>query len=196
MFLDQKTNYSFCTRTGLITIFMFNRKNKIQFLVCFSFSCRNYKTNYLKDQNYLYASMVNTLFKSELVSSHMRLSAIQWSRRHQYSAVQETANVFWCLYYRILLLYLFCSYSQYKNKTYIVLIIICSYLQYDTYYQKQWSWRDLLESFQTSFINSLKIVKADVKFKQRPWEINVKDFIVCSVGRTIPIIWNTISCSN
>ena len=47
-----------------------------------------------------------------------------------------------------------------------------------------------------SFINSFKILKVDLKFKQKPLKINVEDFILCSVGRTISIILNTFSSSN
>ena len=50
--------------------------------------------------------------------------------------------------------------------------------------------------FVQSFINSLKIVKFDLKFKQKPWKINLNNFMLCSVCRTIPIIWNTFSCSS
>ena len=54
----------------------------------------------------------------------------------------------------------------------------------------------LLKSFQKSFIDSLKIVKIDLKCKQKPWKINVEKFILCSIGRTIPIIWNTFLYSS
>ena len=40
------------------------------------------------------------------------------------------------------------------------------------------------------------IVKVDLKFKQKPRKINVKDFILHTVPRATPIIWNTTSCSN
>ena len=50
--------------------------------------------------------------------------------------------------------------------------------------------------FKKSFIYSFKIVKVDLKFKQKLWKINVKDFMLSSVGRTIQIIWNTFSRSN
>ena len=40
----------------------------------------------------------------------------------------------------------------------------------------------LLKLLHKSFKNSLKF---DLKFKQKPWKINVKDFILCSVARTI-----------
>ena len=53
----------------------------------------------------------------------------------------------------------------------------------------------LLKLLQKSFMNSLKVVKVDLKFKEKPWKINVKDFILGSVYSTIPIIWNTFSRS-
>ena len=37
------------------------------------------------------------------------------------------------------------------------------------------------------------MVKVDLKFEQKARKINVKDFILFSVGRTIPITWNTFS---
>ena len=39
-----------------------------------------------------------------------------------------------------------------------------------------------------SFINFLNIVKVDLKFKQKPSEIYVNDFILCLVDKTIPIV--------
>ena len=39
-------------------------------------------------------------------------------------------------------------------------------------------------------------LKADLKFKQKLWKINVKDFILCSVGRAVSIISDNFSCSN
>ena len=53
----------------------------------------------------------------------------------------------------------------------------------------------MLKSFQKAFINIL-IVKVDLKCKQKPREINEKDFILCSVARITPLIWNTFSCLN
>ena len=47
-----------------------------------------------------------------------------------------------------------------------------------------------------SFINSLEIVKVNLKFKQKPLKIKLKDFILCPVDRKIPIIQNTFSYSN
>ena len=49
-----------------------------------------------------------------------------------------------------------------------------------------------LNSLQKSFRN---LKKVDLKFKRTSWKINVKDFILCSVPRTVSIIWNTFSCS-
>ena len=67
--------------------------------------------------------------------------------------------------------------------------------RYKMNYQKQPSWGALLKSFQKSFINFL-IVKVDLKFKQKPRNINVTDFILRPVARAIPIIWNTLRCLN
>ena len=36
--------------------------------------------------------------------------------------------------------------------------------------------------------DQFKIIKVDLKFKQKPSKINVKNFILCSVGRAIPIV--------
>ena len=68
--------------------------------------------------------------------------------------------------------YLFYSYSQ---------------LRYKTYEQKHPSRGVLLKSFPKSFINSLKLANVDLKFKQKRWKINVKNFILWSVGRTIQL---------
>ena len=53
----------------------------------------------------------------------------------------------------------------------------------------------LLLSYLVHF-NGFLIVKVDLKYKQKPRKINVKDFILCSVARIILLIWNTLSCSN
>ena len=42
----------------------------------------------------IFTSIVCTLFKSKFVSSPQRFSAVQWSRRHQESVVQKTADLF------------------------------------------------------------------------------------------------------
>ena len=39
-------------------------------------------------------SIVYTLFKSQFVPSPLKFSAVQWSRGHQESAAQKTADVF------------------------------------------------------------------------------------------------------
>ena len=43
--------------------------------------------------------------------------------------------------------------------------------------------------------NDFLIVKVDLKYKQKPRKINEKDFILCSVARITPLIWNTFSRS-
>ena len=45
-------------------------------------------------------------------------------------------------------------------------------------------------------ILNLLILKAGLKYKQKPRKINVKDFILFSVARITPLTWNTFSCSN
>ena len=42
----------------------------------------------------IFTSIVCTLFKSKFVPSLLRFSAVQWSRGHQESAVQKTADAF------------------------------------------------------------------------------------------------------
>ena len=59
-------------------------------------------------------------------------------------------------------------------------------------------YRNLLSSIISRSRHSLNIIKVDLKFKQKPWEINMKDFILCSVAKTMPIVWivwNILSCS-
>ena len=70
-----------------------------------------------------------------------------------------------------------------------------SQLRYKTYQQKQPSWGVLLKTFERSFIIFF-IVKVDFKFLQKPRKTNVKDYIICSISRTKPILWNAFSCSN
>ena len=41
-----------------------------------------------------------------------------------------------------------------------------------------------------------KIIHKFFKCQQKPWKTKVKEFILWSVGRTIPIMWNTFSSSN
>ena len=44
--------------------------------------------------------------------------------------------------------------------------------------------------------NDFLIVKVDLKYKQKPRKINVKDFILWSVAKITTLIWNIFSSSN
>ena len=61
--------------------------------------------------------------------------------------------------------------------------------------QKQPSWGVPLKTFERSFIIFF-IVKVDLKFLQKRRKTNVNDYIICSISRTKPILWNAFSCSN
>ena len=81
-------------------VFHFHNKNGKRNTVRFSFFIfmkelknellKNIKINFMV----IFTSIVCTLFKSKFVSSPLRFSAVQWSREHQESAVQKTADVF------------------------------------------------------------------------------------------------------
>ena len=74
----------------------------------------------------------------------------------------------------------------------IIFIVNCDIV---TRNNSQPSWVVLLKPSQKPYINFL-ILKACLKYKQKVRKINVKDFILCSVARITPLIWNTFSCSN
>ena len=65
----------------LFFIFMKELKNEL---------LKNIKINIMV----IFTSIACTLFKSKVVSSPQRFSAVQWSRGHQESAVQKTTDVF------------------------------------------------------------------------------------------------------
>ena len=44
--------------------------------------------------------------------------------------------------------------------------------------------------------NEFLIVKVDLKYKQKPRKINVKDFILWSVAKITTLVWNIFSSSN
>ena len=44
--------------------------------------------------------------------------------------------------------------------------------------------------------NDFLIVKVDLKYKQKPRKINVKDFILWSVAKITTLVWNIFSSSN
>ena len=95
-------------------IFIKNRKTKYSsFFIFQNELLKNIKINFIV----FFTSIICMLFKSKFVSSPRRFSAVQRSRGHQESAVQKTADVFYCLYYWLLLSYLLYSYSQLRYKT-------------------------------------------------------------------------------
>ena len=83
-----------------------------------------------------------------------------------------------------------------KNSPFRKQLVYFDQLWYKTPEEKQPLSGVLLKPRRKSFINSFKTRKVDLKFKQKPGKINVKDFVLCSVARTIPLIWNTVTCSN
>ena len=154
------------------SFFIFIKKWKTKYSSFFVFQFREGLKNELFKKTkinimVIFTSMVYTLLKSKFVSRSLKFSAVM---------VTWTPKIC-CL----------------KNSGCILMFTFWLLL---SYYQNQTSWGVLLKSFQKSFIKSLKIVKVDLKCKQKPWKINVKKFILCSVDMTLPIIWNTFSCSN
>ena len=147
-------------------------ENETQFVFRISFSWKNWKTNYLNRSR-----LTLWLFSNAWSARYSKVSSCQvpWDFP-LYSGHADTKNL---LFRKHINIYITGCYFRIS----FILIVNCDLKHIS---------KILLNSLQKSFIN---LKKVDLKFKRTSWKINVKDFILCSVPRTVSIIWNTFSCS-